>query len=228
MQCNCGAQLPEDARFCHKCGKPQFESDLARMREEAELSRPPESPPLAPPPVLSRFGRSKATPPPLDHKKIDFANRRALMVSVIVALLTLFCFTACSVLVPFAASLLMLPLFCLSGFVAARLYIRQTGEIISTQSGARLGFMTALWAFLVVVVMCVLLAVLISSPELRSEIIDKLTSQGNPATEQILKMLNDPRRFILLMMGELLVNFCLFTFPSMLGGMLGVRFAAKK
>ena len=36
------------------------------------------------------------------------------------------------------------------------------------------------------------------------------------------------RRFILLMMGELLVNFCLFTFPSMLGGMLGVRFAAKK
>jgi hypothetical protein len=41
-------------------------------------------------------------------------------------------------------------------------------------------------------------------------------------------MLQDPRRFILLMMGELLVNFCLFTFPSMLGGMLGVRFASKK
>ena len=228
MQCNCGAQLPDDARFCHKCGKPQYESDLARMREEAEPSQPPEPPPLVAPAAPSRFGRSRVTLPGLDHKKIDFANRRAILVSVIVALLTLFCFTACSVLVPFAASLLMLPLFCLSGFVAARLYIRQTGEVISTQSGARLGFMTALWAFLVVVIMCVLLAVLISSPELRSEIIDKLTSQGNPATQQIVKMLNDPRRFILLMMGELLVNFCLFTFPSMLGGMLGVRFAAKK
>lgn len=228
MQCNCGAQLPDDARFCHKCGKPQYESDLVRMREEAEPSQPPEPPPPAAPPAPSRFGRSRAALPGLDHKKIDFANRRAILVSVIVALLTLFCFTACSVLVPFAASLLMLPLFCLSGFVAARLYIRQTGEVISTQSGARLGFMTALWAFLVVVIMCVLLAVLISSPELRSEIIDKLTSQGNPATQQIVKMLNDPRRFILLMMGELLVNFCLFTFPSMLGGMLGVRFAAKK
>src|SRR6185369_5619519 len=27
--CNCGAQLPPDARFCHKCGKPQGESESA-------------------------------------------------------------------------------------------------------------------------------------------------------------------------------------------------------
>ena len=23
--CTCGAQLPPDARFCHKCGKPQYD-----------------------------------------------------------------------------------------------------------------------------------------------------------------------------------------------------------
>lgn len=229
MQCNCGAQLPEDARFCHKCGKPQYESDLARLREETrEQQTKPSQPPPLQQPARFRFGGPKPAPPSPDHKKIDFGNRRAIAVSVIVAFLTLFCFTACSVLVPFAASLLMLPLFCFSGFVASRLYIRQTGEAISTQSGARLGFMTALWAFLVVVILCVLLAIFISNPELRGEIVDKLTSQGNPATQQVVKMLNDPRRFILLMMGELLVNFCLFTFPSMLGGMLGVRFGAKK
>ena len=28
--CTCGAQLPPDARFCHKCGKPQY--DYARGR----------------------------------------------------------------------------------------------------------------------------------------------------------------------------------------------------
>src|SRR5437016_6177335 len=26
--CTCGAQLPEDARFCHRCGKPQREEVL--------------------------------------------------------------------------------------------------------------------------------------------------------------------------------------------------------
>ena len=232
MQCNCGATLPEDARFCHKCGKPQYESDIARLqehtREENSGGAATSESALAGMQQPAPFGGARTAPPPLDHKKIDFSNRRALMISVVVACLTLFCFTACSVLVPFAASLLILPLFCFSGFVAARLYIRQTGEVISTQSGARLGFMTALWAFLVVVILCVLLAIFISNPELRGEIVDKLTSQGNPATQQIVKMLNDPRRFILLMMGELLVNFCLFTFPSMLGGMLGVRFGAKR
>ena len=33
MQCNCGATLPQDARFCHKCGKPQYESDIVRLQE---------------------------------------------------------------------------------------------------------------------------------------------------------------------------------------------------
>src|SRR5689334_2027095 len=27
--CTCGAQLPEDARFCHRCGKPQRNETFA-------------------------------------------------------------------------------------------------------------------------------------------------------------------------------------------------------
>ncbi len=88
--------------------------------------------------------------------------------------------------------------------------------------------MTALWAFLVVVVICVLMAVFVSNPQWRDQLVSIINAQSNPAASQIAKMLDDPRRFILLMMGELLVNFCLFTFPSMLGGMLSVRFGAKK
>src|SRR2546427_9063086 len=39
--CSCGAQLPEDARFCHKCGKPQ--------REEIVVEQPPSPLPAAAP-----------------------------------------------------------------------------------------------------------------------------------------------------------------------------------
>ncbi|HEX6544990.1 MAG TPA: zinc ribbon domain-containing protein [Bryobacteraceae bacterium] len=210
MQCTCGAQLPDDARFCHRCGRPQLEEDIVRMREEERVPLP------TPPP-----------PPPLPSK-IDFGNRKAVTVSIAVAMLTLLVFLASSVLAPFAATLLILPLFCLSGFVAARWYMKQTGDSITAQAGARLGFMTALWAFLVVVVICVFMAVFISNPEWRDQVVSMVNAQGNPAAGQIAKLLEDPRRFIFLMMGELLVNFCLFTFPSMLGGMLGVRFSNKR
>src|ERR1044071_8323555 len=46
--CTCGARLPEDARFCHKCGKPQRDEPL--MVEEA---RPPPPFPRDVPVVLA-------------------------------------------------------------------------------------------------------------------------------------------------------------------------------
>ncbi len=206
MQCNCGAQLPDDARFCHRCGKPQFEEDVARLEEQTAAQIPP--PPVAPP------------------ISIDFGNKRALFVSIAVGLLTLLVFTTGSVLIP--GALLILPLFCFAGYTAARWYIKQTGEAITPQGGARLGFMTALWAFLVVALFSVVFAAFISSPEWRDQLISVLSSQQSSTAKEMSKMLQDPRQSILVLMGGLLVNFCLFTFSSMLGGMLGVRFSAKK
>src|ERR1700751_3927993 len=98
MQCTCGAQLPDDARFCHRCGKPQFEDDIARLRDE-KIREVQAALPVSTP--------SKV--------RIDFSNRRGVFGSIAVSMLTLFVFTASSVLVPFAASLLMLPLFCFAG-----------------------------------------------------------------------------------------------------------------
>jgi RNA polymerase subunit RPABC4/transcription elongation factor Spt4 len=210
MQCTCGAQLPDDARFCHRCGKPQFEEDINRLTE-AQPSAPPPPPPSA---------------PPSSQIAIDFGNRRALVVSIAVALLTLVVFTTGSVLIP--GALLVLPLFCFAGYTAARWYIKQTGELITPQGGARLGFMTALWAFLVVAIFSVVFAAFISSPEWRGQLISILSSQGSETAKEMSKLLQDPRQSILVLMGGLLVNFCLFTFSSMLGGMLGVHFSNKR
>ena len=46
--CTCGAELPPDALFCHKCGKPQREIS-AHVEEEPAVSVPVEM--AVPPPV---------------------------------------------------------------------------------------------------------------------------------------------------------------------------------
>ncbi len=39
--CTCGAQLPPDARFCHKCGKPQREEIVVEPVEAFAPQPPP-------------------------------------------------------------------------------------------------------------------------------------------------------------------------------------------
>src|SRR5262249_61629136 len=50
--CTCGAKLPEDALFCHKCGKPQRDY-LANV--EREPAPPPPLPPPPPAPLPINF-----------------------------------------------------------------------------------------------------------------------------------------------------------------------------
>ena len=64
-RCSCGATLPEDALFCHKCGKPQRE--LLGIEPEPEEIQPPPIPvPVASP-----------APP-----QIGFRNRAAIWVAL--------------------------------------------------------------------------------------------------------------------------------------------------
>jgi hypothetical protein len=64
--CTCGAQLPPDALFCHKCGKPQ--------REISEPEVEPAPPPLTAAPL----------PPPVSLP-LNFQNRVAVRIAFIVA-----------------------------------------------------------------------------------------------------------------------------------------------
>jgi len=65
--CSCGAELPPDALFCHKCGKPQRE--LPEVAAEAAA------------PVAVRAPEAQPTPPPL-----DFNNPLALRIALVVAM----------------------------------------------------------------------------------------------------------------------------------------------
>jgi hypothetical protein len=118
--CTCGAQLPPDALFCHKCGKPQ--------REIVEVE--PQTPPAALEPAPSAFAT-----PVLSALPALFQSRLAMNIGLRVALgATLFFF------LPYVNWLG-------AGFFSVFLYRRRTGQRVNMESGVRIGWITGLLMF---------------------------------------------------------------------------------
>jgi hypothetical protein len=116
--CTCGAQLPPDALFCHKCGKPQREI----VEVEPELRQAAPAPAAFAPPVVSAM-------PGL------FQSRLAMNIGLKVALgATLFFF------LPYVNWLG-------AGFFSVFLYRRRTGQRVNMESGVRIGWITGLLMF---------------------------------------------------------------------------------
>jgi zinc-ribbon domain len=118
--CTCGAQLPPDALFCHKCGKPQ--RDL--VVPETIAPPPPPTPEEAAVPV----SRVQAVP-------LNFHNPVAIRISLSVAIV--------------ATMLFFLPYlnWMGAGFFAVFLYRRRTGALLNMESGVRMGWMTGILMF---------------------------------------------------------------------------------
>jgi len=118
--CTCGAQLPPDALFCHKCGKPQ--------REIVEPEPPPAPVTLPEPPVMR-------PPAPAEFPPLNFHNGIALRIALGVA------FTASLLFfLPYVNSLA-------AGFFAVYFYRRRTGHLLNMESGVKMGWMTGLFMF---------------------------------------------------------------------------------
>src|SRR5271166_3623640 len=71
--CTCGAQLPPDALFCHKCGKPQ--RDLIGAEPEESL------PPTVPQTLAAEVPSQKA--PPQKSPPVGFRNPIAVRVALL-------------------------------------------------------------------------------------------------------------------------------------------------
>ena len=126
--------MPEDARFCHKCGKPQYEADIARLAEQEAA------------PMPSRDAvTSRATLPAPQALGITFKNSRAVTISGVVAGGAFFGSALAGLLSPLLWPVVLLA----AGFFASVLYKNGSAELLSSANGARLGWMTGLWLFLV-------------------------------------------------------------------------------
>src|ERR1039458_4932835 len=121
--CTCGAQLPPDALFCHKCGKPQ--RDLVTPDAPPEPVSAPVTPPPPPPPPADAAG-----------PRLTFHDQVAVRIAVYVGVsATVLC--------------LIFPLvnWLAAGFVAVYLYRRKTRRLLDVSAGIHIGWITGLVMF---------------------------------------------------------------------------------
>ena len=202
-RCTCGAVLPEDARFCHKCGRPQYEEDLARLEAE-------EAPARAATPVAAR---------PAPVLGISFKNSRAVTISGVVAGCAFFGSALTGLLSPLLWPLVLLA----AGFVASSIYKSGSAEPLSSANGARLGWMTGLWLFLVLMIGAMLVSIYLSSPA-GTEVMKKLRDM--PQFQQMADL--NKHDLVMNVLVSAIPTFFMVTLISGLGGILGARFGTKR
>ena len=198
--CTCGAQLPEDARFCHKCGRPQRD-------EPVLVEDPPEVQPiLAPLPM--------APPPPVEAP-ISFRNATAVRVAVLAGV-PVFLLSA-------IAGPLMLAVPVAGGFFAVYLYRRRTGQRVSVVAGARLGWIAGIIVFAILTMLLTMLVLMLSQPDLVQNMRDQMAKMSSISPEEVTKridLLRTPSSLALV----LLDAFLTYTLLTALGGAVGAKF----
>jgi hypothetical protein len=116
--CTCGAELPPDARFCHKCGKPQRDEPVAAMITSETVADPA---PAVAPPVMAPVG---------------FRNPVALRVGLLAAALL------CLILMIPGVNYAFVVWAPGAGYFSVWIYKRRTGQRLTVRGGAHMGWIT--------------------------------------------------------------------------------------
>jgi len=209
--CTCGAELPPDARFCHRCGKPQREEIVPET-----VARPPEVVAVAPP------GPDGAHPPSAPSS-VNFHNRTAVRIGLLMAGIA----SLLSALPTMAAGLVGLAIWWMTaGFLSVYIYRRRTGQFLTVDSGLRMGWITGLLGSTITsVVFTVSVVPLIRGGGLATLYQEQFHKMyGNdPNVQQALKMLENPSSLAMVVVFVLLFFFLIITFLCTAGGALGAK-----
>lgn len=206
MRCTCGAELPLDARFCHRCGKPQREEDVARDYAAQTLVGAPA------PEVVGEA----APAAPVD---VSVSNAVAIRIAFFVGLLTTL------LRLPLgaggSADLVYLLALAIGGAYSVFLYTRRTGVELSTLNGARLGWFTGFFSFLIFSLIFGVAALALSDPATLAEVKTQAKSSGvsDETLAQILDVLKSPAKVAL----TLGLAFVMLTLAPMCGGAITAR-----
>ena len=196
--CSCGAQLPPDALFCHKCGKPQRE--LVAPEPEVQAERPRFLPP--------REAIREALP-------LNFRNAAAVRIALVVA--------AASTLVFFFLPFLN---WVFGGFFAVFFYRRRTGSLLNLGAGMRMGWITGVLAFALYIVPFALQLPRMSS--LVQERLRGMTAQDPAIIEQMTRLFQSGPGMAIVAGFTLAAMFLIITFLSMAGGALGAKVVGRQ
>ena len=182
-RCSCGTALVENARFCHRCGRPVHE--LTASEQEEISPTPPPAPAV------------KAPPQPLP---ISFGNPIALRVAFLMSLGIMMV-----EMVP-VVNYLFFAWWLVAGWGGVRLYRRLTGWRLSVAAGARLGSLTGLFAF---VSMAVVFSLTMASSSGR-DMLDQMVKQDPRMSEVVNNppMLGAVLLMVLVMVFAMVVGIC--------------------
>jgi hypothetical protein len=215
--CNCGAQLVEDALFCHKCGRPVRE--IPNLREAGEHDQAVPS---------GQDLRAAAQLPPAE---IGFGNMQAVSVAMTISglamLLSLF-----APLPPLLQFFWRLFVLLVAGFVAVYVYHRRTGQFLTPRSGARMGWLTGLFCFLIALVISVAGVFAVSANRgglaavWRSQL--EQYASGGAEVEQAIRILESPWGLASVLLLVIGILFVISTVLPMIGGALGAKVLEKE
>ena len=168
-------------------------------------------------------------PPPLPAAvqalpEIGFHNMLAVRIGFLAAVVAVLLFLFP---VPFPLVRLLVP-FLVAGFLAVFVYTRRTGQMLSIRSGARMGWITGVFSFVLVGILFVVAMVAISA---QGGIVKFFKSQlpaNDARTDTIAQVLNDPAALAAGLIFSMLMLFVLLTALPMIGGALGAKVLEKE
>jgi len=211
--CTCGARLPDDARFCHKCGRPQFDfPEPDPVHIEAIL-------PVAASPVAAAG---------VQPAGVGFRNPVAVRVAFLAGAATSLVIVL--PLPPIVQLLWQIVMLLGGGFFAVYLYNRRTGGHVNTRSGAYLGWLAGLFCFLIMLVMFTISVVAVSTGEgLQQSFHEMIAAKGNAdVAKQFDELFRSPAGLAVLIFGMLMTSFLLVTVVPTIGGALGAKVLEKE
>ena len=209
MRCTCGADLPLDARFCHRCGKPQRDEDIVRDQTA------PTAPAFETQPAIREPSQSI----PAALIDVSFSNKVALKIALLVAIMTILLRFLFGMGGP--ADILYLVALGIGGAYSVYLYKRRTGVELSTLNGARLGWFTGFFGFLIFAVFFAIAALAMTDPAIVVDLKNQVKASGLPeeSLSQLLDVLKSPSKLA----ATLALTFIMFTLAPTCGGALTAR-----
>lgn len=206
QRCNCGAELPANALFCHQCGRPQ--RDVLPPMEAPETPPGDEHPPSAAPPP--------ATPQP---PRISFSNpdviRSAYPPAAVAAILGSIQFV----------SMLCFLWYPAAGFASVYLYRIRTGVFLAPRAGAKIGAITGLLVFAISLLIATVGYLLGGGADVGQAVREALEQSGQPEELQrnVLNLINNPATLALVLLFGLALQLIVTTGFAILGGALGAK-----
>jgi hypothetical protein len=165
-----------------------------------------------------------AMPPPIpvvivQPPVINFHNGPAVRIALITGLLAFLCLLVVGRL-PIPQALIFVWLAA-AGFLAVYLYRKSTGQRLSVVNGARLGWISGIFGFVIVTVILTMLVVALSEPATVTALREQTKTSGVPEAtfNQLIDVLHSPADLTTV----LGFSFLLFTVLPAFGGAIGAK-----